>query len=62
TRTRSEFSVAALKMGPQILTYAPNDLQENTAESIEDTTQVLSRMLDALVARTADSQKELEKL
>lgn len=62
TRTRSAFSVAALKMGAQIVTYGPNDLQENTGESIEDTTQVLSRMLDALVARTADSQKEMEKL
>lgn len=58
TRTRSAFSVAALKMGAQIVTYGPNDLQENTGESIEDTTQVLSRMLDGLVARTADSQKE----
>lgn len=62
TRTRSAFSVAALKMGAQIVTYGPNDLQENTGESIEDTTQVLSRMLDALVARTAGSQKEMEKL
>lgn len=60
TRTRSAFSVAALKMGAQIVSYGPNDLQENTGESIEDTTQVLSRMLDGLVARTADSQKEME--
>ncbi|MCT4574516.1 ornithine carbamoyltransferase, partial [Bacillus thuringiensis] len=29
TRTRSAFSVAALKMGAQIVTYGPNDLQEN---------------------------------
>ena len=62
TRTRSAFSIAALKMGAQIVTYGPNDLQENTGESIEDTTQVLPRMLDGLVARTADSQKEMEKL
>ncbi|MHA4262412.1 ornithine carbamoyltransferase (plasmid) [Bacillus cereus] len=60
TRTRSAFSVAALRMGAQIVSYGPNDLQENTGESIEDTTQVLSRMLDGFVARTAGSQREME--
>lgn len=60
TRTRSAFSVAALRMGAQIVSYGPNDLQENTGESIEDTTQVLSGMLDGFVARTAGSQREME--
>lgn len=62
TRTRSAFSIAALRMGAQIVSYGPNDLQENTGESIEDTTEVLSRMLDGLVARTAGSQQEMQKL
>ena len=37
----------------------PDDLQENTGETAADTGAVLSRMLDALVARTAGSTGEL---
>ncbi|MGE7888618.1 ornithine carbamoyltransferase [Bacillus cereus] len=59
TRTRTAFSTAALRMGSQIISYGPNDLQENTGETIDDTTQVLSRMLDGLVARTAGSPQEM---
>ena len=53
TRTRTSFSTAALRLGAQIVTYGPNDLQLNTGESVSDTMNVLSRMLDGLVARTA---------
>lgn len=53
TRTRTSFSTAALRLGADIISYGPNDLQLNTGESIEDTMHVLSRMLDGLVARTA---------
>ena len=59
TRTRTAFSSAALRMGAQIISYGPNDLQENTGESIDDSTQVLSRMLDGFVARTAGSTQEM---
>lgn len=53
TRTRTAFSTAALRLGAQVIAYGPNDLQINTGESMSDTMQVLSRMLDGLVVRTA---------
>lgn len=59
TRTRTSFSTAGLRLGAQIIAYGPNDLQINTGESIEDTMQVLSRMLDGLVVRTAGDPKVL---
>jgi ornithine carbamoyltransferase len=62
TRTRTSFSSAALRMGANIISYGPNDLQENTGESILDTQRVLSRMLDGLVARTAGSREEMRIL
>ena len=52
TRTRTAFSAAALRLGAQIITYGPNDLQLNTGESEADTGRVLGSMLDGLVART----------
>lgn len=62
TRTRTSFSVAALRLGAHIISYGPNDLQENTGESIQDTARVLSLMLNGLVARTAGSRQEMEIL
>jgi ornithine carbamoyltransferase len=59
TRTRTAFSAAALRLGARIISYGPDDLQENTGESVDDTGRTLSRMLDALVARTAASPEEL---
>ena len=53
TRTRTSFSAAALRLGASLISYGPNDLQLNTGESIEDTLQVSSSMLDGLVVRTA---------
>ncbi len=53
TRTRTSFSTAALRLGAQIIAYGPNDLQINTGENMSDTMQVMSRMLDGLVVRTA---------
>ncbi len=55
TRTRTAFSTAALRLGAQVITYGPNDLQVNTGETMNDTLEVLSRMLDGLVLRTAES-------
>jgi ornithine carbamoyltransferase len=62
TRTRTAFSCAALRLGAEIVTYGPDDLQENTGESVADTARVLSRMLDAFVARTAGPTGELSEL
>lgn len=59
TRTRTAFSAAALRLGAQIITYGPGDLQTNTGETAEDTGAVLSRMLDVLVVRTAADPGEL---
>jgi ornithine carbamoyltransferase len=59
TRTRTSFSVAAMRMGAGIIAYGPNDLQVCTGESIEDTAKVLSGYLDALVVRTAADPDEL---
>jgi ornithine carbamoyltransferase len=59
TRTRTAFSVGALRLGAQIVTYGPGDLQTNTGETVEDTGAVLSGMLDVLVARTAGDPAEL---
>lgn len=59
TRTRTAFSAGALRLGGQIVSYGPDDLQLNTGETTEDTGRVFSRMLDVLVARTAGDPAEL---
>ncbi|MEU1516069.1 ornithine carbamoyltransferase [Streptomyces sp. NPDC005811] len=59
TRTRTAFSAGALRLGAQIVTYGPGDLQLNTGETSEDTGRVMSRMLDVLVARTAGDEAEM---
>lgn len=59
TRTRTAFSSGSLRLGGQLLTYGPGDLQLNTGETSEDTGAVLSRMLDVFVARTADDPAEM---
>lgn len=62
TRTRTSFTIAALKLGANTITYGSSDLQVNTGESLEDTGKVLSCYLDALVIRTNDSQTDMEAL
>jgi ornithine carbamoyltransferase len=62
TRTRTAFSVGAIKLGAAIITYGPNDLQINTGESIEDTARVLAGYLDILVIRTNESVEEMRTL
>lgn len=59
TRTRTAFSAAALRLGGQIVTFGPGDLQTNTGETSEDTGRILASMLDVLVARTAGDESEL---
>jgi ornithine carbamoyltransferase len=59
TRTRTAFTVGAMRLGAKVIAYGPQDLQENTGESAADTGRVLGSMLDALVARTAGDPAEL---
>lgn len=59
TRTRTAFSAGAARLGAQVLSFGPGDLQTNTGESSEDTGRIFARMLDALVARTASDIAEL---
>ena len=59
TRTRTAFTVAAIKLGATPVAYGPNDLQICTGETIEDTARVLSGFLDALVVRTNESIYEM---
>lgn len=62
TRTRTAFSAAALRLGAQIVTYGPGDLQLNTGETHADTGRVLAGMVDAVVARTAGDPADLRAL
>ncbi len=62
TRTRTAFSSGALRLGAAVLGFGPGDLQLNTGESIEDTGQVLARMLDTLVVRTAGDPAHMRAL
>jgi ornithine carbamoyltransferase len=59
TRTRTSFTSGALRLGAQVVTYGPADLQLATGESIEDTARVLGGMLDGLVIRTAGPVGEM---
>ncbi|MCK9877837.1 ornithine carbamoyltransferase [Frankia sp. Ag45/Mut15] len=62
TRTRTAFATAALRLGGQLISYGPHDLQLNTGETIADTGKVLSRMLDLLVIRTSGPEAEMVQL
>lgn len=59
TRTRTSFTVAALRLGAGTLAYGPNDLQLSTGETILDTARVLSGFIDALVIRTNGTMDEM---
>ena len=62
TRTRTAFSVGAMKLGANIIAYGPNDLQIVTGETALDTARVLSGFLDALVMRTNQSVEEMRAM
>ncbi|MFF8916090.1 ornithine carbamoyltransferase [Streptomyces sp. NPDC015032] len=62
TRTRTSFTTGALRLGADVITYGPGDLQLNTGESLEDTARVLGGMLDGLVIRTAGDPEEMRLL
>ncbi|MEQ3552578.1 ornithine carbamoyltransferase [Pseudonocardia nematodicida] len=61
TRTRTAFSTAALRLGAQLVTFGPSDLQTNTGESWPDTARTLGTMLDLIVIRTARPLAELRE-
>src|ERR1044072_5808850 len=44
TRTRTAFSAAALRLGAQIITYGPDDLQLVTGENHAATGRLLARV------------------
>ncbi|SER23805.1 ornithine carbamoyltransferase [Actinokineospora terrae] len=62
TRTRTSFWRAATRLGAQVITYGPDDLQLTTGETLADTARVLSGYLDALVVRTNGDIAELREL
>jgi ornithine carbamoyltransferase len=53
TRTRVSFEAGMAQLGGQAIFLGMNDLQLKRGETIADTAQVLSRYVDALVARVA---------
>lgn len=59
TRTRTSFSVAAIRLGASIVSYGAKDLQLSTGETIKDTARILSNYLDAMVIRTNGSDQEM---
>jgi ornithine carbamoyltransferase len=59
TRTRTSYTVAALKLGAQTVTYGADDLQITTGETIGDTVRVLSDYINALVIRTNGAFEEI---
>lgn len=61
TRTRTSFSVGAMKLGAQVIAYGPNDLQIVTGETVPDTARVLANYLDVLVIRTNDAIEEMRQ-
>lgn len=62
TRTRTSFTVGAMKLGASTISYGPNDLQIVTGETLQDTARVLANYLDALVIRTNEPIAEMRAL
>lgn len=61
TRTRLSFSVAVMEMGGNAIPIEASTLQIGRGETVEDTTEVFSRYVDAIMIR-ARSHKSLETM
>src|ERR1700677_1687643 len=62
TRTRTSFWAGATRLGADVITFGPGELQLSTGESIEDTARVLGEYLDVLVIRTNGEMAEMRRL
>ena len=54
TRTRFSFDVAMRQLGGTTIVVSSGEMQLGRGETVEDTGQVLSRMIDVLMIRTSD--------
>ena len=62
TRTRTSFWSGASRLGADVITFGPDELQLSTGETPEDTSRVLGQYLDALVVRTNGDVAEMRGL
>ena len=62
TRTRTSFWSGASRLGADVITFGPDELQISTGETLEDTARVLGEYLDALVVRTNGDMAEIRRL
>ncbi|MGW5348597.1 ornithine carbamoyltransferase [Streptomyces sp. NPDC004050] len=62
TRTRTSFWSGAVRLGADVITFGPDELQLSTGETVEDTARVLGEYLDALVVRTNGDVDEIRRL
>lgn len=62
TRTRTSFWSGATRLGADVITFGPDELQLSTGETVEDTSRVLGQYLDALVVRTNGDVDEIRRL
>ncbi|HEX2173749.1 MAG TPA: hypothetical protein VHL09_15025, partial [Dehalococcoidia bacterium] len=60
TRTRVSLEAGMAQLGGQAIFLGVNDLQMKRGETIADTAQILSRYVDAIVARVADHNDLLQ--
>ena len=60
TRTRVSFDVGMRQLGGETIWLSGRDMQLGRAESIADTSRVLSRYIDAMMIRTTDHQRLME--